>query len=109
LRGAPRGATNVAVSTESWNGHALFVRRASMRWTLGELKRRLAGRHRINVSEATISRWENGRTPTDSQKIARALGKLFGCSSLAFYRDPIVSYRSDAPDDRTDEEDSSPW
>lgn len=87
---------------EKWNGKALRLRRASKDWTLAELKKKL-GSKRVHVDEATVQRWERGRTPSDHRRVARVLSKLFGCSALAFYRDPIVTFRSD------DDDGDKPW
>lgn len=111
LRPAPCGATNGPVKAEEWNGDALRVRRAASDLSLLELKRLLAKR-RIHVDPATVQRWERGRIPTDHAKIARALARIFECSSLAFYRRPLVTFVSDTdpdPDVPDDERTDSPW
>jgi transcriptional regulator with XRE-family HTH domain len=76
---------------EKWVGKALRLRRSEKDWTLEELKRRLA-KQRIHVDEATICRWERTRVPRDDQRVARALGRIFKCSSIAFYREPFVDF-----------------
>lgn len=70
---------------------ALRLLRTQRGWTLAQLREKLA-RRQVGVDSATIQRWETGRTPTNHREIAAVLGAIFGCTSLAFYNTPTITF-----------------
>ena len=87
----------------TWNGMALRLRRVHARLSIAGLVRRLA-QEGWEVDASTISRWEaeagkhTARQPGD-EGIVTSLGRIFGCSAMAFYRTPILTYDANEESD----------
>jgi transcriptional regulator with XRE-family HTH domain len=82
------------LSPDSFNGLALRMHRTLRGLTTGQLSDKLSQRG-IKASAAAITRWELGDRKPQDLKIIRAIAKVLRCSTVALYRNPLLTYRTD--------------
>ena len=87
-----------SASSDEFNGLALRVWRTYRGLTTSELAEKLHQRGKA-VSPAAITRWELGDRKPQDRALIRSIAKVLRCSSIALYRRPILTYRSDDRED----------
>ncbi len=80
----------------TWNGMSLRLHRVQAGLSIPGLVRRLA-EEGLAINPSSVSRWEHphgsgtARRPGDDVMVD-TLARILGCSTIAFYRTPVLTY-----------------
>ena len=83
-----------SLSSKRFNGLALRMYRTFRGLSSEEMSAKLKLRG-LSATSTAITRWEQGHRKPADPAIVRAMAAILRCSTVALYRRPLLTYRTD--------------